>query len=64
MPQTNIVFVRADQAIGEAFDARLAERGIVVSGRYGQQRWVTHKDLDDEAIATALAVVEDFFAAV
>ena len=64
MPQTNIVFVRADQAIGEAFDARLAERGIVVSGRYGQQRWVTHKDLDDEAIATALAVVDDFFAAV
>ncbi len=62
MPQTNMLFLTADSAIGEAFDAHLAQCGVLVSGRYGQQRWVTHKDLDDAAIEGALAVVEDFFA--
>lgn len=61
MPQTNIIFLTAEHGIAGAFDDHLAGAGIVVSGRYGQQRWVVHKDLGDEAIAAALAAVEEFF---
>ena len=62
MPQTNIVFLRADPAIGEAFAASMAEAGVGVSGRYGEQRWVTHKDVGDEAITAALDAADRFFA--
>lgn len=61
-PQTNIVFVVAAPDIADGFAAHLAQAGIIVSGRYGQQRWVTHKDLGDEAIESALLAVEKFFA--
>lgn len=62
MPQTNIVFLRADPAIAEGFAAHVKAAGILVSGRYGQQRWVTHKDLGDAAIDAALEAAEGFFA--
>ncbi len=63
MPDTNIVFVDADPAIGERFTQFLTEKGIGVTGRYGRQRWVTHLDVDDGAVDEALDIVGAFFAA-
>jgi threonine aldolase len=36
---------------------------VGVSGRYGQQRWVTHKDVGDDAIDAALDAAARFFVA-
>ncbi|WP_404402869.1 low-specificity L-threonine aldolase [Pelagibacterium halotolerans] len=62
MPQTNIVFVHVDTSVAEAFSAHLAAEGIMITGRYGEQRWVTHLDISDADIDRALAVVGAFFA--
>lgn len=61
LPQTNIVFLRVDPSVSEAFSAHLRSAGIAVSGRYGMQRWVTHLDISDADIDRTLAVVADFF---
>ncbi|WP_240230129.1 low-specificity L-threonine aldolase [Devosia lacusdianchii] len=61
MPHTNIIFVNSEAELGERFGAFLAERGVAVIGRYGQQRWVTHLDVDDETVDGALAEVAAFF---
>jgi len=61
LPDTNIVFVDTDAQTGEALGAHLAARGIGITGRYGQQRWVTHLDIDDAAVDAALEVVAEFF---
>lgn len=61
-PDTNILWVGADGSIAERFDAYLAEEGIGVIGRYGQQRWVTHLDVSDDDVEGALALVDKFFA--
>jgi threonine aldolase len=61
MPDTNIVFVDSAAELGDRFRAFLAEKGIGVTGRYGQQRWVTHLDIDDDAVEGALAEVAAFF---
>jgi len=63
MPDTNIVFVGMDAAIGDRFTRFLAERGVGITGRYGTQRWVTHLDVGDEAVDGALAEVAAFFRA-
>ena len=63
MPQTNIFFLKADASIAEGFADHMAAAGVGVSGRYGQQRWVTHKDVGDEAIDAALDAAARFFAA-
>ena len=62
MPDTNIIFVGMDPDVGERFMAFLNEQGVGITGTYGQQRWVTHLDVDDAAVDGALAVVEAFFA--
>ncbi|MGV8831009.1 MAG: low-specificity L-threonine aldolase [Devosia sp.] len=61
MPDTNIIFVDMDAEIGQRFTDFLASRGVGITGRYGQQRWVTHLDVDDESVDGALAAVQDFF---
>ncbi|KKB10129.1 low-specificity L-threonine aldolase [Devosia chinhatensis] len=61
-PQTNIVWVDMDTQIGAQLSSHLADHGIGVTGRYGQQRWVTHLDIDDADVAIALDVVGKFFA--
>ncbi|MBJ3783531.1 low-specificity L-threonine aldolase [Devosia sediminis] len=60
-PDTNILWVDAHADIAEAFDTYLAEQGIAVIGRYGQQRWVTHIDITDDDVSGALALVDRFF---
>ncbi|MHA6691194.1 low-specificity L-threonine aldolase [Devosia sp. A449] len=62
-PDTNIIFVSVDAAIGDRFTNFLQGRGVGITGRYGQQRWVTHLDIDDEAVDGALTEVAAFFAA-
>jgi threonine aldolase len=61
MPDTNIVFVDMDAALGERLTPFLAEQGVGITGRYGQQRWVTHLDVDDAAVHGALDRVDAFF---
>lgn len=62
LPETNIVWVEMDGALGERLNAELSAEGIgVLAGRYGQQRWVTHLDIGDDAVDAALALVDRFF---
>lgn len=61
MPDTNILWVDMDPALGERFTAYLGENGVGITGRYGQQRWVTHLDVGDVDVAAALALVDRFF---
>tara|TARA_R110002020_G_scaffold36822_6_gene110649 strand:- start:1000 stop:2019 length:1020 start_codon:yes stop_codon:yes gene_type:complete len=62
MPDTNIIFVDMEPEIGQRFTDFLVSRGVGITGRYGQQRWVTHLDVDDAAVEGALAEVAAFFA--
>jgi threonine aldolase len=52
-----------DPDIGQRFMAFLQERGVGITGTYGQQRWVTHLDVDDTAVEGALEEVAAFFRA-
>lgn len=61
MPQTNIIFMRVEAGLADRFADHMAASGIHVSGRYGETRWVTHKDVGDEAIDAALGAVSGFF---
>ncbi len=66
-PQTNIVFVRIDDAIATDFAAHLLTHGVRSTGsvgRYGSglvQRWVTHLDVGPAEVERALQVVQGFF---
>jgi len=62
MPDTNILWVDMAADLGERFTAYLGEHGVGVTGRYGQQRWVTHLDVADEDVTQALALVDRYFA--
>ncbi|MVT00684.1 low-specificity L-threonine aldolase [Devosia marina] len=62
MPDTNILWVDMAADLGERFTAYLGEHGVGVTGRYGQQRWVTHLDVDEADVTQALALVDRFFA--
>ncbi len=60
-PDTNILWVDMDPELGKRLAPHLEAHGVAVTGRYGQQRWVTHLDVDDAAVEGALAVVDAFF---
>ncbi len=60
-PQTNILWVEYAGEIGDAFAAHLDAHGILVSGSYGRQRWVTHLDISADDVGRAVAMVADFF---
>ncbi|KQN69966.1 low-specificity L-threonine aldolase [Devosia sp. Leaf64] len=62
MPDTNILWVEAEPELGDRLSHYLGENGVGITGRYGQQRWVTHLDVTDEDIDGALALVDRFFA--
>ena len=61
MPDTNILWVDMEADLGERFTAYLADNGVGITGRYGQQRWVTHMDVGDADVAGALGLVDRFF---
>ncbi len=62
-PDTNIVWVSVAPARSQAFSDYLAAEGFGVTGGYGraQQRWVTHLDVDAEAVDRAVAAAQRFF---
>lgn len=59
--RTNMVFMSPDGVDMKAFVEFLADRGIIVGGGYGTLRWVTHLDIDDEAIEQVRQVCAEFF---
>ncbi|MBU6489478.1 MAG: low-specificity L-threonine aldolase [Burkholderiales bacterium] len=61
-PDTNIVFVNVEASLAPAFASHLARHGIGVVSSYGstRQRWVTHLDVDSEAVDYALSVATAF----
>jgi threonine aldolase len=61
-PDTNILWVEAEAELGDRLRLYLGEHGVGITGRYGQQRWVTHLDVTDEDVEGALALVDRFFA--
>jgi threonine aldolase len=67
IPQTNILFVRVDDAIAEPFAAHLVAHGVRTTGSYGRygaglvQRWVTHLDVNSNDVDRALAIAGAFF---
>lgn len=61
-PDTNIIWVDMADDLGDRFTAYLSENGVGITGRYGQQRWVTHLDVGDADVAGALDLVDRFFA--
>jgi threonine aldolase len=62
-PQTNIVFVDVAAPIAADFAAHLAAHGVGAISSYGakRQRWVTHLDVDSQAVDEALRVARGFF---
>ena len=61
-PQTNIVMVSAEEALLDKLTAHLAARNIATVGVYGNQRWVTHLDVDETSVKAAITAVDEFFA--
>ncbi|WEK05211.1 MAG: low-specificity L-threonine aldolase [Candidatus Devosia phytovorans] len=61
VPDTNIVFVTMERELEGQFTAYLAEKGVGITGSYGKQRWVTHLDVNDDAVDGALEAVRAFF---
>lgn len=59
--RTNMVFLSPDGVDMEAFSSLLSERGIVTGGAHGKLRWVTHLDIDDEAIERVRRACKEFF---
>jgi threonine aldolase len=63
-PDTNILFVDVDPAVGDRFQAYLQQSKVAVTGGsyHGamRQRWVTHLDVDREDVEAALAIVRGF----
>ena len=62
MPDTNILWIEAEPELGDRLSLYLGEKGVGITGRYGQQRWVTHLDVGDDDVSGALALVDAFFA--
>ncbi|PHV12388.1 low-specificity L-threonine aldolase [Chitinimonas sp. BJB300] len=59
-PHTNIVFVDVDEKIATDFSSHLAKHGVLISGR-DQQRWVTHLDVDADAVEATLRIAQAYF---
>ena len=59
--RTNMVFMTPVGTDVDGFRQFLADRGIVVGGRYGSLRWVTHLDVDDAAVDRVHAACEAYF---
>lgn len=53
-PDTNIIFVEMDKTVSESFKDQITAGGIGVNTTYNNQRWVTHMDVDGEAVEAVL----------
>ena len=61
-PQTNILWAEGPVPLLHALTAHLKSHGVLVSGAYGKQRWVTHLDLSRGDIERAVEITDTFFA--
>ncbi|GAA1856555.1 low-specificity L-threonine aldolase [Brevibacterium marinum] len=59
--RTNMVFMSPSGIAMDDFTAFLVDRGIIVGGSYGTLRWVTHLDVDDEAIESVGRACKEYF---
>ncbi|MCF2573673.1 low-specificity L-threonine aldolase [Brevibacterium sp. UCMA 11754] len=59
--RTNMVFLSPEGVDMPVFAAFLAERGIATGGGHGKLRWVTHLDIDDEAIERVRRACKEYF---
>ena len=62
MPQTNIIFLRVRDGLGDDFFAHLKAAGVGLSGRYGEMRLVVHKDVGDAGVDAVRNAAAEFFA--
>ena len=60
IPKTNMVFCDVSRSIQKEFAGFLADNGIRVSGTHFHQRWVTHLDIDDDALHRTIRSLSDF----
>ena len=56
---TNILFINVAPNLAERFAAHLKTHGVLHTG-VAYQRWVTHLDVDEGSVASALAIVAAF----
>ncbi len=61
-PQTNILWADVPAPLFADFGAYLKSHGVLVSGAYGKQRWVTHLDISRRDIERAVEITSLFFA--
>ena len=59
--RTNMVFLSPDGVDMSAFSEFLSERGIITGGAHGKLLWVTHLDIDDEAIESVRRACTEYF---
>lgn len=59
--RTNMVFLSPEGVDMPVLAAFLAERGIITGAGHGTPRWVTHLDIDDEAIERVRRACKEFF---
>ena len=63
-PQTNILWADVPEPLFAAFNTHLKSHGVVVSGAYGKQRWVTHLDVSRNDVERAVDLAALFFSKV
>ena len=63
-PQTNILWVEVPVPLFAGFNEHLKSHGVVVSGAYGKQRWVTHLDVSRDDVERAVDIAAQYFAKV
>ena len=59
-PQTNMVFARATPLISSDFIHYLKTHGVLITGLTGNLRFVTHLDINDEAVERTLQVARAY----
>ncbi|GAA1555943.1 low-specificity L-threonine aldolase [Brevibacterium picturae] len=59
--RTNMVFLSPEGVDMRAFTAFMGDRDIITGSAHGKLRWVTHLDIDDEAIESVRRACKEFF---
>ena len=61
VPETNILWAEGPAPLLAALTAHLKSHGVLVSGAYGKQRWVTHLDISRGDVERAVEIAAAFF---
>ncbi|MCY7387172.1 MAG: low-specificity L-threonine aldolase [Burkholderiales bacterium] len=60
-PQTNILWAEVPAPLFAGFNEHLKTHGVIVSGAYGKQRWVTHLDVSRDDVERAVDIAAQYF---